>query len=178
MTKKFILTLSLLVISIISCTLKVIYAISTNEPKWYEKVVPGSSSNNYWKSIAMSSDGSKIAAAVFGGYIYTSTDGGANWTEQTSAGPRNWYSIAISSDGSKIAAADYGNGFGGYIYTSTDGGATWAQTSADARYWRSIAISSDGSKIAAADNGNGSGGYIYTSTDGGYLDSTNLSRFS
>jgi hypothetical protein len=34
-----------------------------------------------------------------GGYIYTSTDSGATWTEQTNAGTNDWDSIASSSDG-------------------------------------------------------------------------------
>ena len=34
-----------------------------------------------------------------GGYIYTSTDSGATWTEQTASGKRVWSYIASSSDG-------------------------------------------------------------------------------
>jgi len=94
------------------------------------------------------------------GYIYTSTDSGAIWTERTSAGSRNWDSIASSADGTKIAVCV----LGGYIYTSTDSGATWtAQTSAGSRDWLPIASSADGTKIAACVYP----GYIYTSTDSG-----------
>ena len=42
----------------------------------------------------------KLAAVVYGGYIYTSTNSGVNWTAQTDAGSRNWISIASSADGS------------------------------------------------------------------------------
>jgi hypothetical protein len=42
----------------------------------------------------------KLAAVVIGGSIYTSTDSGVTWGEQTAAGSRNWFSIASSSDGS------------------------------------------------------------------------------
>ena len=34
-----------------------------------------------------------------GGYIYTSTDSGVTWTQQTNSGARNWNVIASSSDG-------------------------------------------------------------------------------
>jgi len=57
----------------------------------------------------MSSDGTKLAACVYFGYIYTSTDGGSSWTEQTSAGIGNWSSIKMSSDGNKIGAVIYGD---------------------------------------------------------------------
>jgi len=87
---------------------------------WSKKYVPGKMSKQDWFDIAMSSDGTKLAACVYKGYIYTSTDGGNTWTEQTSAGWRVWTSITMSSDGTKLAACVRG----GYIYTSTDGGNT------------------------------------------------------
>jgi hypothetical protein len=51
-----------------------------------------------------------------GSYIYTSTDSGATWTEQTAAGARQWVGFASSSDGAKLAATVSSVG-GGYIYT-------------------------------------------------------------
>jgi len=113
---------------------------------WSKKYVNGKMSPQYWQSITMSSDDTKLAACVYGGYIYTSTDGGITWTEQTSAGYRRWISIAMSSDGTKLAACVYS----GYIYTSMDGGITWTeQTSAGIGNWSSIKMSSDGNKIGA-----------------------------
>ncbi len=41
----------------------------------------------------------KLAAVVFGGYIWTSTDSGVNWTQRTTDASRDWVSIASSSDG-------------------------------------------------------------------------------
>ena len=114
-----------------------------------------------WRSITSSSDGTKLAAVVLGGYIYTSTNSGASWTTNTnSSGSRNWYSITSSSDGTKLAAVDYD----GLIYTSTDSGASWTARQTDyTRSWRSITSSSDGTKLAAVVLG----GYIYTSTNSG-----------
>jgi hypothetical protein len=40
-------------------------------------------------------------------YIYTSTDSGVTWTEQTAAGSRDWQAAALSADGMKVAAAAY-----------------------------------------------------------------------
>jgi len=108
-----------------------------------------------WRSITSSSDGTKLAAVNSDTEpIYTSTDSGATWTQQTASGSRTWYSITSSSDGTKLAAG----AFSGYIYTSTDSGATWTASSTDAtRNWFSITSSSDGTKLAAGTFS----GYIY-----------------
>lgn len=117
-------------------------------------------SGRTWRSIASSSDGSRLVAAAQNGSLYTSANGGADWTEQTAAGTRNWFSVASSADGSKLAAAVKN----GAIYTSADSGATWtAQTAAGSRNWQSLASSTDGSKLAAAV----SNGILYTSADSG-----------
>ena len=113
-----------------------------------------------WRSIASSSDGTKLAAVAFNGYIYTSTNSGVTWTARANSQTRNWRSITSSSDGTKLAAVVYG----GAIYTSTDSGSTWTeQSNAGTNYWISITSSSDGTKLAAVPYG----GYVYTSTDSG-----------
>ena len=53
-------------------------------------------------------DGAKLAAVVSGGNIWTSTDSGATWTEDTSVGgTKGWNSITSSNDGTKLAAVVY-----------------------------------------------------------------------
>ena len=79
---------------------------------YYWKAATSVGSRN-WRGLASSSDGTKLAAVVNGGYIYTSTDSGVTWTERQGAGSRQWWSIASSSDGTKLAVSDNG----GYIYT-------------------------------------------------------------
>ena len=115
-----------------------------------------------WYAVASSSDGTKLVAVVGNfGYIYTSTDSGATWTEQTDSGTRNWYGVASSSDGTKLVAVDNSPG---YIYTSTDSGATWTErTTSGQRDWYGVASSSDGTKLVAVNNN----GYIYTSVNSG-----------
>jgi hypothetical protein len=83
-------------------------------------VFPGA---NQWSAVASSADGTKLIAV--GGplcrCIYTSTDSGATWTQQTGAGQRYWGAVASSSDGTKLVAAElgvnpfYDTGNGGYI---------------------------------------------------------------
>jgi photosystem II stability/assembly factor-like uncharacterized protein len=122
---------------------------------WTQTSAP---TNIDWDSIASSSDGTRLAAVVDGGGIYTSTNAGETWTE-TSAPNTNWNSIASSSDGSQLAAVVDGGG----ICTSTNAGVTWTQTSAPVGSWVSIASSSNGTKLAA---GIPRGG-IWTSTNAG-----------
>ena len=120
-----------------------------------------------WYSITSSSDGTKLAAVAYRGYIYTSTDSGVNWTAKLTDTIRNWTSITSSSDGTKLAAGVSG----GYIYTSTDSGASWTtnSNSSGSNSWISITSSSDGTKLAAVVLGD----YIYTSTDSGASWTTN-----
>ena len=100
-------------------------------------------------------DGAHLAAAEYGGYIYTSADFGVTWTQRSAGGHHTWLSIASSADGSELAGA-VSNGF---IYTSLDSGVSWTENvSGGSRAWSSIASSSDGAHLAAAE----SGGYIFT----------------
>lgn len=48
------------------------------------------------------------------GFIYTSSDGGATWTEQTDAGELDWASVTLSSNGAKVGAVVAG----GSIFTA------------------------------------------------------------
>ena len=76
---------------------------------------PAGDSDKDWYAVASDSDGSHLIACVYGGRLYTSADGGANWTERRPAGDanRNWYAVASDSDGSHLAACVYG----GRLYT-------------------------------------------------------------
>ena len=131
---------------------KVKFAFSSG---WREDTSVGSTKS--WWGITSSADGTKLAATVQGGNIWTSTDSGASWTSR--AASRNWYNgIASSTDGTKlVASANNGN-----IWTSTDSGVNWTSR-ASVKYWVEVASSSDGTKLAAVVyNGN-----IWTSTDSG-----------
>ena len=76
----------------------------------FEGWIKSYSSGVVFSSSTISQDGLKIAACQNPGYIYTSIDGGANWTRQDGAGSREWTSITSSSDGSIIGAC--ANDFG------------------------------------------------------------------
>jgi hypothetical protein len=60
-----------------------------------------------WTGVACSADGSYIAATAQGpDYVHVSTDFGATWTTQTTAGSSNWWTIVGSADATKFAALD------------------------------------------------------------------------
>jgi len=124
---------------------------------WTERTSAGARN---WFSITSSSDGTKLVALAYNGYIYTSTNSGIDWTERTTAGSRLWRQVASSSDGMKLIAANYD----GYLYTSTNYGVDWVErTLPGSRLWCSVASSSDGNTLIAVAYGN----YIYISTNSG-----------
>jgi hypothetical protein len=103
-----------------------------------------------WTSTAMSTDGTKMIAAVGGsgtpGQIYTSTDTGSTWVARDSS--RNWSHVAISDDGMYMA----GCVDGGNIYVSYNGGVTWTAIPVTATSWRGLELSSNGSILVACNN--------------------------
>ena len=82
-------------------------------------------------SLTSSADGTKLAAVVNGGGIYTSNDSGVTWTLQPAAGSRWWHSITSSADGTKLYAvsvrctSNIGILDPGGVYASYDSGVTW-----------------------------------------------------
>jgi photosystem II stability/assembly factor-like uncharacterized protein len=104
--------------------------------------------------VASSSDGSRLAAVVYGnpGNIFTSNDSGATWIQRAPDLNKYWQGIAMSGDGTKLVASSYMR----TVYTSKDSGATW--TSGEAvRDAYGVAASADGGIFVAA-----APGYIYT----------------
>eukprot|EP00775_Hariotina_reticulata_P005559 gene5559-5796_t len=113
-----------------------------------------------WSCGALSSDGSKLAALEYNGFIYTSTNLGRTLTSRTFPVRRAWSYVASSTNGSSLAAVVDG----GFIYTSTNTGVTWTErAAAGSRRWRSIASSQSGRRLVAV----ASGDRIYISQNGG-----------
>ncbi len=110
------------------------------------------------RSLAISEDGQVIAAAIMGGAILRSTDGGSTWPE-TSSGSGQWSCVASSRDGHRLLAAerDYG---GAKLWSEANG---WTSISGISGNWASATSSSDGSLLALANNG----GQLHVSKDFG-----------
>ena len=127
-----------------------------------------------YTDIKMSADGQTLIVTIQGNYVWTSTNGGVNWTQRTPAGAgvtKNWNVAAMSSDGSKmVVAAD-----NDYVYTSGDGGATWTQRDPGGvtGRWQGLTISDDGTKLYA---GSRAGATVYFSVDSGATWTANSPR--
>jgi len=119
-----------------------IYTSTNSGLTWRSNNVP----QFFWYSIASSADGMKLVAASQspGNAIYTSTNGGLGWIQQSNAPNVAWASVASSADGTKLVAAPNG----GYLYTSTNSGLTWS-TNNPSEYWHSVASSADGGNLVA-----------------------------
>jgi hypothetical protein len=142
---------------------------------WHREDPSGSAETGIW-FVAMSEDGTKIIAGLTQdqsfdvGRVWTTTNGGTNWTlrnftgEGTSTG--NPYGLAISGDGSTWLICSYStvNAAHCCLYGSSDG-ATWAkwgpvQSGVNMRY---LALSDDGIYIVAA-SGLADGRFFYSTT--------------
>jgi hypothetical protein len=137
-----------------------IWASSDSGANWVQRngsgitsngqVIPSGSRN--WDKVASSEDGTKLAAILYNGNVWTSSDSGITWTERPASGARYWSDIASSSDGTKLVALAYPGG----IWTSSDSGVTWTErVSAGYRDWGAVASNADGATLVASwNNGN------------------------
>lgn len=119
-----------------------------------------------WRSVALSSDGSRMVAGPSNGFIHVSTDGGVTWTSVSSPGQKDWYDAEISADGHRMIVADSG----GTMVTSADGGTTWTvQAGAPNVPWFDVEMSSDGMVVSAVTSPSAPSDYgqLYRSDDGG-----------
>src|SRR5215472_10805001 len=112
-----------------------------------------------WTSMAMTSDGQKVAAASFISGIYVSTNAGTSWTNYGTPDSNHWATLASSANGNNLVAA-FNNGG---IYTSPDWGSNWLSSLAPTDTWSCLASSADGTRLIAGT----SPGVLYTSKDGG-----------
>jgi len=134
-----------------------IWASSDSGANWVQRngsgitsngqVIPSGSRN--WDKVASSEDGTKLAAILYNGSVWTSSDAGLTWTERAASGARLWSDIASSSDGTKLVALAYPGG----VWTSNDSGLTWTErVNAGYRNWGAVASNADGNVIVASWN--------------------------
>ena len=124
-----------------------------------------------WRGIASDASGTRLAAVVYGGGMYFSSDSGSTWAAQSApAAPRNWTSVASDSTGRHLFAGESGwmDPAGRYLsrgglYASSDYGGSWSLKLVGDFWYNSVACSSNGSIVLAANGEDG----IYLSTDAG-----------
>ena len=111
-------------------------------------------------SVAMNSDGSKVAYGVNNGLIYVSTNGGAYTSVNSGIGP--WLSLAISDNGLVIVGAISG----GRVMITTNGSNFYPRDTYGNSSWQDVACSADGAKIMLC-NYDGANGGLFQSSDYG-----------
>ncbi|HEY4414363.1 MAG TPA: hypothetical protein VGO57_01630 [Verrucomicrobiae bacterium] len=123
-------------------------------------------------TVAMSTDGLKLAVAISGYTITTTTNFGGNWTV-TTAPTNNWSAITASSDASRLMACASNS----LVYASANFGATWTPLNVASRPWTGVAASSDGNTFAvtAATIGSTAGNIYYSGLASQFSVSTNAS---
>jgi photosystem II stability/assembly factor-like uncharacterized protein len=99
--------------------------------------------NGYnFHSVTMSSGGNIMYTAEYGGFIWKSTNSGANWSILSAPNfTSNWVDIATSNNGNYVAAVtDDGND----IWLSSDAGVSWNNVIDNDYTYRNIAMSTGG----------------------------------
>jgi hypothetical protein len=119
--------------------------------------------------VTSSSNGQYIAAAVYGGGVYTNDNYGfGTWTAQSGVPSGvNWKGIASDSSGKYLVVV----GFSQCAYTSQSyGNGTWTEQTGSpcSVAWTSVASDSTGQYLAAtvsySSSGSGSPGCVYTNS--------------
>ena len=110
----------------------------------------------YWKGVASSSDGSRIAAISTNGQVWTSTNSGTTWESHTALNALNlttWQNIVTNASGETLTVAS-GNGS---VYSSGDFGTTWTATNLAGLFGVStlygVTTSANGKILAVSDFG-------------------------
>ena len=135
------------------------WASCGNAQNWTQTTA---STNEHWRTVACSADGSRIVAASLEG-IQVSTNSGGTWSLSGAPEGQSWSSVASSADGTRLASAVDG----GAIYFSADGGVTWNPSDAPSASWQGVACSADGTRMVAVYGTQFSTGGIYISTNAG-----------
>lgn len=93
--------------------------VSTNNGSTWSNVTPSASAaNSPWKAIAMSDNGSVLAALTDNSTMYVSKDGGSNWTAENPGfadnDSNNWRSVDFNDTGSRAVVASTSLAYIGY----------------------------------------------------------------
>lgn len=147
---------SLLLFIVFGVSLLLIPAVhASGGYQWTNRTSGTALSGKVWKASASSRTGKYLAAAAYGGDIYTSADYGANWvnrTAGTSISGAIWNSITMSSDGRYLLATPASTGD---IWATNDYGATWTNrtsgTALSGLTWQQVSVSPSGKYVIAVD---------------------------
>ncbi len=144
----------------------------------WTKISP-TSGPTQWDYVAISGDGSEIAALANDDLsnVYISNDGGATWNTSATTSNVNWWSsVSISSNGSKIlVGGENSYDLNSMIDISTNGGNSWTDVTPDPTGDDQVvlntraALSANGDELAVSTYGYNDGWYndVNVSNDDG-----------
>lgn len=107
------------------------------------KALPGGTNSQQWNDFDISDDGTKVFMVADSQALWTSSNSGATWTEQTSTGTGGYRSVRANSSGSKVWIVN------GSILTNTTAGSysTWSNLNSNG--YMGVAVSENGSYLLA-----------------------------
>jgi photosystem II stability/assembly factor-like uncharacterized protein len=170
-----ILTLGSLATALPACTHDVTGDRSTT---WTNRTKGTAAGSRPWNDVASDSTGAHLVA-ISGrrglepdGSIWTSSNGGATWTNRTASTPAagfDWGSVASDSSGTHLVAVALigaaGPSSSGDVWTSADAGATWTKRTSipisSGRPLGPVVSDSTGARLVVA------AGDVWSSTDSG-----------
>jgi surface protein len=119
------------------------------------------STDNNWKGIVSSGDGTKLVAISMTGsnqnggiYVYAPNNPGSDqfgWFRTSAPQQLRWYSLASDLGGVNLVAVALNDG----IYTSANSGTTWTQSNAPSKLWYGVTCSESGQNMVAVAFGGG-----------------------
>ncbi len=133
-----------------------IFISSDSGSTWATSSASGSGN---WFDVAVSDDGSVIAATKDSGSAYLSTDSGASWDAVSEVGLGLWRGASVSADGSTVVVGSSND----YLRYSRDSGSSWSSTSDTGASSLYVSVSADGERMVSF----GGLGSPYASFDGG-----------
>ena len=150
-----------------------VWTSSDQGKTWTKRTPDGTNGTSFFSpgepqlavNIASSSDGTRLAVAVYRGNVWLSDDSGATWNEKVVGGPnKKWTHVTSNADGTRLAAMAgsvvASSSLPSHIYTSSDAGVTWTNSSEDigsGKKWQTITSSPDGTLAASAIDDTSSG---------------------
>jgi hypothetical protein len=110
------------------------------------KALSGLTNSQQWNDFDVSDDGSKVFLIGGNEALWTSSNSGATWTEQTSTGTGGYSSVRANGSGTKVWIVN------GSIFTNTTAGSFSNWTFLDANNYSRVAVSENGTYILATNN--------------------------
>lgn len=138
----------------------------------WNETQPAGNNDKTWRTASMTAGGNVMLAAVSGGRIYVTLNGGTTWNETTdfpphgTAGNWAWETSAVNSGGTEPGRTMIAGIYGGRLYMTDNYAQWWWEAMPEGSHdknWRTVAMSADGNKVIAGIDG----GRLYLSNDKG-----------